>query len=87
MSFTITHHLGVGDLGQQVCQVVSTQPLVTVVQLQATDSSSQAASGDHGRRVHGKAIIWREKRKEYYCAISQAAALGHSDVRKSHFNL
>lgn len=53
-----TYHLRVGDLGQQVCQVVSTQPLVSVVQLQATDSSSHAARGYHGRRVHSKAVIW-----------------------------
>lgn len=57
-----THHLCVSDLGQQVCQVVSTQPLVGVVKLQATDSGSHAAGGDHGRRVHGQTVICCRKR-------------------------
>lgn len=52
-----THHLCVGDFSQQLRQVVSTQPLVTVVELQATDGCSHAAGGDHGRRVHGQAVI------------------------------
>lgn len=52
-----THHFSVGDLGQQVCQVVPTEPLVVVVQLQAANSCSHAARGDHRRRVHGKTVI------------------------------
>lgn len=58
-----THHLCVGDFSQQLCQVVSTQPLVGVVELQATDGSSHAAAGDHGRRVHGQSVIC--KRQKY----------------------
>lgn len=56
-----THHLCVGDFSQQLCQVVSTQPLVGVVELQATDGSSHAAAGDHGRRVHGQSVICKRQ--------------------------
>lgn len=52
-----THHLSVGYLCQKICQVVPTQPGVRAVQLQAADGGSHAASGDHGRRVHGQAVV------------------------------
>lgn len=56
-----THHLCVGYLRQQVRQVVSTQPGVRAVQLQAADGGSHAAGGDHGRRVHGQAVVCADK--------------------------
>lgn len=52
-----THHLCVGYFCQQIRQVVSPQPGVHAVQLQAADGGSHAAGGDHGRRVHGQAVV------------------------------
>lgn len=75
-----THHLCVGDFSQQLRQIVSTQPLVTVVELQATDGCSHAAGGDHGRRVHGQTVICQ---REHERAISPAAASGYGGSRKS----
>ncbi|KAG9342325.1 hypothetical protein JZ751_016827 [Albula glossodonta] len=53
----VTHHLRVGNFGQQVSQTVPRQGLVTAVQLESADGRCNTATGYHGGWAHGKAEI------------------------------
>lgn len=53
-----TYHLSVGDFSQQLHQIVIPPSVFVLLRMKATYSCPHTSCGDHGRRVHGEAVIW-----------------------------